>query len=31
MIIIKTHEEIEYMRQAGKVVGDTLLKLEEIV
>ncbi|MBB6631778.1 type I methionyl aminopeptidase [Clostridium algidicarnis] len=31
MIIIKTHEEIQYMRQAGKVVGDTLLKLEEIV
>lgn len=31
MIIIKTDNEIEYMRQAGKIVGDTLLKLEEAV
>ncbi len=31
MIIIKTDKEIEYMRQAGKVVANTLLKLEEVV
>lgn len=31
MIIIKTDMEIEYMRHAGKVVGDTLLKLEEVI
>ncbi|MBV7274657.1 type I methionyl aminopeptidase [Clostridium sp. PL3] len=31
MIIIKTDIEIEYMRLAGKVVADTLLKLEEAV
>lgn len=31
MIILKTDKEIEYMRQAGKIVGDTLLKLEEVV
>ncbi|WP_125153941.1 type I methionyl aminopeptidase [Clostridium rectalis] len=31
MIIIKNDTEIEYMRRAGKVVGDTLAKLEEIV
>lgn len=31
MIIIKNDIEIEYMRQAGKVVGDTLAKLEEAV
>lgn len=31
MIIIKTDKEIEYMRQAGKVVANTLLKLEEAV
>jgi len=31
MIIIKTDKEIEYMRQAGKIVGNTLLKLEEVV
>jgi methionine aminopeptidase, type I len=31
MIIIKTDNEIEYMRLAGKIVGDTLLKLEEAV
>jgi methionyl aminopeptidase len=30
MIIIKNDTEIEYMRRAGKVVGDTLLKLEEM-
>jgi methionyl aminopeptidase len=31
MIIIKTDLEIEYMRQAGIVVRDTLLKLEEAI
>lgn len=31
MITIKTDMEIEYMRLAGKVVADTLLKLEEAV
>lgn len=31
MIIIKNDVEIEYMRQAGKVVGETLAKLEEVV
>jgi len=31
MIIIKTDKEIEYMRQAGKIVGNTLLKLEEVI
>lgn len=31
MIIIKTNQEIEYMRQAGSVVRDTLLKLQEAV
>src|SRR3712207_1800037 len=31
MIIIKNDQEIERMRQAGKVVGDTLAKLEEAV
>lgn len=31
MIIIKTDREIEYMRQAGKIVGETLLKLEEVI
>jgi methionine aminopeptidase, type I len=31
MILIKTDNEIEYMRQAGKIVGDTLLKLEEVI
>lgn len=31
MIIIKNSQEIEYMRQAGKVVGETLLRLEELV
>lgn len=31
MIIIKTDTEIEYMRHAGKVVANTLLKLEEVV
>lgn len=31
MIIIKNNTEIEYMRYAGKVVGETLAKLEEVV
>lgn len=31
MIIIKNSQEIEYMRQAGKVVGETLLRLEELI
>lgn len=31
MIIIKTDKEIEYMRQAGKIVGNTLLRLEEVI
>lgn len=31
MIIIKNDSEIELMRKAGKVVGDTLAKLEEII
>ncbi|MCY6957382.1 type I methionyl aminopeptidase [Clostridium brassicae] len=31
MIIIKNDKEIEYMRQAGKVVAETLLKIEKIV
>lgn len=31
MIIIKNNQEIEYMRQAGKVVGETLLRLEELI
>lgn len=31
MIIIKTDMEIEYMRRAGKLVGETLARLEEIV
>lgn len=31
MIIIKTDNEIECMRQAGKIVGNTLLKLEEVI
>ncbi len=31
MITIKNSQEIEYMRQAGRVVGETLLKLEEII
>lgn len=31
MIIIKNNKEIEYMRQAGKVVAETLLKVEEII
>lgn len=31
MIIVKTDLEIEYMRQAGSVVKDTLLKLEEVI
>ncbi|AYD39273.1 hypothetical protein D4Z93_01420 [Clostridium fermenticellae] len=31
MIILKDDNEIEFMRHAGKVVADTLLKLEEVV
>jgi methionyl aminopeptidase len=31
MIIVKTDLEIEYMRLAGSVVRDTLLKLEEVI
>lgn len=31
MIILKDNDEIELMRHAGKVVADTLLKLEEVV
>ncbi len=31
MIILKNNIEIEYMRQAGKVVAETLAKLEEAV
>lgn len=31
MIIIKNTTEIEYMRRAGKVVSDTLAKLEEVI
>ncbi|WP_102399149.1 type I methionyl aminopeptidase [Haloimpatiens massiliensis] len=31
MIIIKNNSEIEYMRRAGKVVGDTLAMLEDVV
>lgn len=31
MIIIKNSTEIEFMRQAGKVVGETLLRLEEMI
>lgn len=31
MIIIKNDMEIEYMRRAGKLVGETLAKLEEVI
>lgn len=31
MIIIKNINEIEYMKQAGKVVSDTLASLEEVI
>lgn len=31
MIILKTDSELEYMKRAGKVVGDTLAKLEEVI
>jgi methionyl aminopeptidase len=31
MIIVKNTTEIEYMRRAGKVVSDTLAKLEEVI
>lgn len=31
MIIIKSDNEIEYMRKAGRLVGETLAKLEEVI
>lgn len=31
MIIIKNDKEIDYMRQAGKIVEETLLKIEEAI
>lgn len=31
MIIIKNDSEIEYMKRAGKVVGNTLARLEEVI
>ncbi|MDW8800154.1 type I methionyl aminopeptidase [Clostridium sp. A1-XYC3] len=31
MIIIKNDKEIEYMREAGKIVANTLLRLEEVI
>lgn len=31
MIIIKNDMEIEYMRKAGKLVGETLARLEEVI
>lgn len=31
MIIIKNDQEIEYMRKAGRLVGETLARLEEII
>lgn len=31
MIIIKSDQQIEYMKRAGKVVGDTLARIEEII
>lgn len=31
MIIIKNDKEIEYMRSAGRLVGETLEKLEEVI
>lgn len=31
MINIKTDNEIEYMRQAGKIVGETLAMLQEVI
>lgn len=31
MILIKSDQEIEYMRSAGKVVSDTLARLEEVI
>ncbi len=31
MINIKTDHEIEYMRQAGKIVGETLAMLQEVI
>lgn len=31
MIIIKNDTQIEYMRQAGRIVGETLARLEEVI
>ncbi|WP_010237739.1 type I methionyl aminopeptidase [Clostridium arbusti] len=31
MIIIKNNSEIDYMRQSGRVVEETLLKMEEVI
>jgi len=31
MIIIKTNHEIEYMRKSGRIVGETLAMLQELV
>lgn len=31
MIILKNDHEIEYMRESGRIVGETLLMLEEII
>ena len=31
MIIIKSNSEIEYMRQAGKVVANTLQKIGKVI
>ena len=31
MIIIKNDKEIDYMRKAGRMVGETLLRLEEVI
>jgi len=31
MIIIKTDHEIEYMRKSGKIVGETLAMLQEVI
>lgn len=31
MIILKSDQEIQYMKYAGKIVSDTLVKLEEVI
>ena len=31
MIILKNNQEIQYMREAGRVVGQCLLQLEEVI